>query len=68
MLAAAREHYGAGVFPLNLPINPGPGFNQVLDVLRNEVVTYDIADGRGKFREEPAAGEWKEKVSSCTAN
>jgi elongation factor G len=63
MLASAREHYGAGVFPLNLPINPGPGFNQVLDVLRNEVVTYDLADARGKFREEAAAGEWKEKVA-----
>src|ERR1700751_3187170 len=42
--------------------NPGPNFNQVLDVLRNEVVTYET-DGHGKFREEPAAGEWKERVA-----
>ena len=37
----------AEVFPLNVPINPGPGFNQVLDVLRNEMV---MSDGRrGNF-------------------
>jgi elongation factor G len=62
-LAALREHYGAGVFPLNLPVNPGAGFNQVLDVLRNEVVTYDTSDGRGRFREEAAEGAWKETVT-----
>src|SRR6478752_580629 len=60
VLADARAHYGPKVFPLNLPINPGPNFNQVLDVLRNEVVTYET-DGNGKFREEPATGEWKER-------
>jgi small GTP-binding protein len=61
VLADARAHYGHGVFPLSIPINPGPGFNQVLDVLRNEVVTYD-SDSKGKFKEEPATGELQEKV------
>ena len=59
-LADAREHYGHRVFPLNVPVNPGPGFNQVLDVLRCDIVTYETT-GRGKFREEPAKGEWKER-------
>src|SRR6478736_4377204 len=63
VLADARAHYGPRVFPLNVPINPGPGFNQVLDVLRSEIVTYE-AGGRGKYKEEPASGEWKEKVST----
>jgi elongation factor G len=62
VLADARAHYGPKVFPLNVPINPGPNFNQVLDVLRNEIVTYET-DGRGKFREEAATGEWKERVT-----
>jgi elongation factor G len=62
VLAAAREQYGAGVFPMNLPINPGPGFNQVLDVLRNEIVTYDTPNTHGKFTEAPASGQWEEKV------
>src|SRR6266511_699089 len=62
VLADARAHYGPKVFPLNVPINPGPNFNQVLDVLRNEVVTYET-DGHGKFREEPASGEWKDRAT-----
>ena len=61
VLADVRAHYGPKVFPLNVPINPGPNFNQVLDVLRSEVVTYET-DGHGKFREEPATDEWKEQV------
>jgi len=62
-LATLREHYGPGVFPMNVPVNPGTGFNHVLDVMRSEMVTYDISDGRGRFREEPAEGEWKEMVT-----
>ncbi len=62
-LASAREHFGPGVFPMNIPINPGQGFNQVLDVLRNEIVTYDLAGGRGKFTEVPAGGPWQEQVT-----
>src|SRR5581483_7618138 len=63
VLQQVREQYGAGVFPFNLPINPGPGFNQVLDVLRNEIVTYELPGGRGKYKEEPATGEWQTKVA-----
>lgn len=63
VLADARAHYGPKVFPLNIPINPGSNFNQVLDVLRSEVVTYEVG-GRGKYTEEPAKGEWKEMVSA----
>lgn len=63
-LASIREHFGAGVFPMNIPINPGPGFNQVLDVLRNEIVTYDLSAGRGKFTEVPATEAWQEQVTT----
>ncbi|MFO1488308.1 MAG: elongation factor G [Verrucomicrobiota bacterium] len=61
VLAQVREHFGANVFPLTLPVNPGSGFNQVLDVPRDEVVTY-AADRSGKFTEAPAAGAAKERV------
>jgi elongation factor G len=60
-LTQIREHFGERVFPLNLPINPGPGFNQVLDVSRSEIITY-ATDKSGKFTEAPATGEWKERV------
>jgi elongation factor G len=64
VLASAREHFGAGVFPMNIPINPGPGFNQLLDVPRSEIVTYDITGGHGKFTEAPATGPWQEKAAT----
>jgi elongation factor G len=61
VLADARAHYGHRVFPLNVPVNPGPGFNQILDVLRSDIISYETS-GRGQFKEEPAEGAWKERV------
>jgi elongation factor G len=61
VLAQVREHYGANVFPMTIPVNPGAGFNQVLDVARNEIITY-AGDQSGKFTEAPASGAWAERV------
>jgi elongation factor G len=58
----AQERFGRHVFPLSVPINPGPGFNRVLDVLRKEIVTY-ATDYSGKYKEEPATGEWEAKAN-----
>src|SRR5436190_1770861 len=33
VLADARAHYGPKVFPLNVPINPGPNVNRLLDFI-----------------------------------
>jgi elongation factor G len=62
VLADARSQYGPRVFPMNVPVNPGPGFNQILDVLRTDIVTYETT-GRGRFSEEPATGPWKDRVT-----
>ena len=61
VLAEARDHFGANVFPLTLPIDTGPDFHRVLDVMRSEVVTYQ-SDGSGEFEEEPVTGELAERV------
>ena len=61
VLADTRAHFGKNVFPLSLPLNAGPGFNRVLDVLRNEVVSYRPG-GNGAYTEEPATGELAEQV------
>src|SRR5512138_1226633 len=60
-LGQLREHFGERIFPLTLPLNPGPGFNQVLDVLRNEVITF-AGDKSGKFTEAPASGPNADRV------
>lgn len=56
LLQDVRTHFGKTVFPLTLPIDAGPGFCRVLDVLRNEVVTYRPG-GNGRYEEQPAEGE-----------
>src|SRR5213594_3635515 len=61
ILAQIREHFGERVFPLTLPVNPGPGFNQVLDVPRSEIINY-ANDRSGKFTEAKATGVWAERV------
>jgi elongation factor G len=64
VLADARAHYGQhGVFPLTIPINGGPHFDQVLDVMRSEIVTY-TPNGKGVYQETPATGVWKDKVTA----
>ena len=63
VLAQVKARFGERVFPLNLPVNAGPGFNQALDVLRSEMITYET-DRSGKFQEVPASGEWAEKAKT----
>jgi len=61
VLEQVREHFGPRVLPMNLPLNSGPGFNQLLDVPRSEVTTY-ADDMSGKFTEAPAEGMNAERV------
>jgi elongation factor G len=60
-LAQIREHFGERVFPLTIPLNPGPGFNQLLDVVRSNILTY-AGDKSGKYTEAPATGALAERV------
>ncbi|MCF7733679.1 MAG: elongation factor G [Akkermansiaceae bacterium] len=62
-LEAARDHFGTRVFPMTLPVDAGPGFSSVLDVMRSEVITF-AADGSGKYVEKPAEGEHLERVQA----
>jgi elongation factor G len=63
VLAQLRERFGPKVLPLSVPVNAGPGFNRVLDVMRSEVCTY-TTDGSGKFTETPATGEGQDRVKT----
>ena len=62
ILEEARDHYGARVFPMTLPVDEGPGFASVLDVMRSEVITF-AADGSGKYEEKAAEGALMERVT-----
>ena len=62
ILDEARDHYGARVFPMTVPVDAGPDFSSVLDVMRSEVITF-AADGSGKYEEKPAEGALKDRVT-----
>ncbi len=61
IMESAKERFGRNVFPMQIPVNAGPGFDKVIDVLRNEVITYKT-DGTGEYTETKADGDWKNKV------
>tara|TARA_X000000368_G_scaffold226890_1_gene179090 strand:- start:8577 stop:10658 length:2082 start_codon:yes stop_codon:yes gene_type:complete len=61
ILDNAKDHFGKNVFPMQLPVNAGPGFNQIIDVLRSELITYNT-DGSGKYTESDLPDEWKSRV------
>ncbi len=56
-----KDHFGKNVFPMQLPINAGPGFNEIVDVLRSELITYQT-DGSGKYTESSLPEEWQNRV------
>ncbi len=50
VLKQCKKRFGSNVFPMQLPVNTGPGFNKAVDVLRSELIEYNM-DGSGKFTE-----------------
>ena len=61
VLSALQSRYGRTVFPFTLPVNQGPNFNQIADVLRKEVFTCK-ADGSGDYSEASAEDDWSKKM------
>jgi elongation factor G len=62
ILENAKNHFGNNVLPMQLPVNAGPGFNQVIDVLRQKLMTFST-DGSGKYTESDLPEAWKDKVN-----
>ncbi len=63
VLAQAKERFGNKVFPFMIPVNQGEGFNQVADVLRKEIYTYEL-DGSGKYTSGKPDGELAEQLDT----
>ena len=61
IVAKAKDRFGNNVFAMQIPMNAGPAFNQILDVLRKKVMTFKT-DGSGKYDESDPQGEWVEKA------
>ena len=63
VMKALQERYGRTVFPFTIPVNPGPGFNQLADVLRKETFTFKT-DGSGDYSEMTAEGDWGKRIEN----
>ncbi len=61
ILEQARKRFGDNVFPMQLPINEGLGYNKNVDVLRTELISYQD-DKSGKMTESELPEELKDKV------
>jgi elongation factor G len=61
ILAQVRSRFGNNVFPMQLPVNEGPGYNQNVDVLRTKLISYQ-ADGSGQMTEGELPDELQKKV------
>ena len=62
-LATLQDHFGVGVAPLQIPVNPGLGFNQIVDVLHNKLHTYST-DGSGKSKTSDVPDDLQDQVAS----
>jgi elongation factor G len=56
-----RARFGREIFPMQVPVDAGPGFHEVLDVLRSEIVSY-AKDRSGRYTEVAATGDWAARV------
>jgi len=63
ILSEARERFGNNVFPMQIPVNNGPGYNKNIDVLRSELITYET-NGSGQMSEADLPDDLKSKVES----
>ena len=62
ILAEAKTQFGNNVFPMQIPVNPGPGYNQNIDVLRSELITYQT-DSSGRMEESELPEDLKNRVN-----
>ncbi len=50
IVTAAIDRFGTGVAPLQFPVNPGPDFTTVVDLLKNRALVFE-PDGKGSYTE-----------------
>ncbi len=61
-LETIQQHFGTGVAPLQIPVNAGSDFNQIVDVLHNKLYTY-ATDGSGKVEASAVPEELQDQVT-----
>ena len=57
-----KESFGSESAVLQFPVNPGAGFDTIVDVLRMKVLKFNT-DGKGEYKEEEIPEDLKEKAN-----
>lgn len=60
-LAQLREFYGNHVAEIQFPVNQGPGFNSIVDLLKMKLLKFS-SDGKGDFTEHDIPAELMDKA------
>ena len=63
LIDTAIEHFGTGVAPLQFPVNPGPDFNTIVDLLKNKALVFE-QNGKGKYKETEIPAEEAERAAA----
>ncbi len=58
----AKERFGSKVLPIQYPLNPGTGFNTIVDALR--MTMYVFPEGGGKPEKKPIPESEKDRVGA----
>ena len=61
VLSDMSNRFDKRFFPITMPVNQGPGFDTIVDVLNRKQHHFQ-SDGRGKFESEDLPLEWHEKA------
>jgi len=63
VVESVRERFGNSVTLFQFPVNPGEGFNKIIDLMQMKQITFDSGDS-GKYSVSDIPDEFKEKAES----
>lgn len=63
IVKTAINRFGTGVAPLQFPVNPGPDFTTVVDLLKNRALVFE-QNGKGSYTETDIPDEVADRAAS----
>lgn len=57
VLSSVQDRFGIKAVPVQIPVNPGVGFNKIVDIVSMKEYTYDV-DGSGKGKAGDISGDF----------
>ena len=61
ILTSLQESFGHKIAPAQYPVNAGPGFSKIIDLIRMKQMTFST-DGSGKYTEEDIPADQNDKA------